>query len=242
MRVEAYLSAAGLEGVSLQGRVAVVVDVLRCTSSVVEALAAGATAVYPTDDTEDALRLASSIGREDTLLCGERRGLKIAGFDLGNSPSEFTPETVGGKRLVMSTTNGTRALNAAAGADRVLVASLLNLSASVEAARDAEALALVCAGRAGRFALEDALCAGTILRRVLEGRADEEHDLDDAARVLSRLHEIISLDVDALMDTEAGRALQAIDLGGDVADCARVDTHDLVAELEDSAVRVAHGS
>ncbi len=82
---------------SVEGRTAVVIDVIRATSTLVEALANGARAIFPTVSTEEAVKLASSLGREDTLLCGERKGLKIEGFDLGNSPAEFTPEVVAGK-------------------------------------------------------------------------------------------------------------------------------------------------
>src|SRR5690606_24311561 len=90
----------------LQGRVAVVVDVLRATSSIVEALANGARSVLPVASIEAAVRLAQNVGRDQVLLCGERRGLPIEGFDLGNSPREFTPERVAGKTLIMTTTNG----------------------------------------------------------------------------------------------------------------------------------------
>ena len=113
----------------LTGSTVVVIDVLRATSSVVEALVNGARGVYPAPSTEEAIKLASSLGREDTILCGEARGLKVEGFDLGNSPQEFSAETVAGKRLVMSTTNGTRALFLVEDAVRVLICSFTNLSA-----------------------------------------------------------------------------------------------------------------
>jgi 2-phosphosulfolactate phosphatase len=138
MKVRTFLSAAEAESGEVAGHTAVVIDVIRATSTIVEALAAGARAVYPTVSTEDAIRIANSLGRDDTLLCGERKGLKIPGFDLGNSPSEFTSESVGGMRLVMSTTNGTRAFLAAEDADRIVAASLMNLTAVVESVRDTE--------------------------------------------------------------------------------------------------------
>ena len=168
MKATVFFTLQEADGAVLQDHTAVVVDVLRASSTIVAALAAGAHAIYPVVSTEEAIKLATSLGREDALLAGERRGLKVEGFDLGNSPREFTPETVGGKRVVMSTTNGTRALVAVAGAERVLVASFLNLSAVAAACADAERLAVVCAGREGRFSIDDAVCAGMLLGRLKE--------------------------------------------------------------------------
>ncbi|MBT8397581.1 MAG: 2-phosphosulfolactate phosphatase [Gemmatimonadetes bacterium] len=133
MTIDVFFSPAVVDETSVEGKTAVVIDVIRATSTLVEALANGAKAIFPTLSTEEAVKLASSLGREDTLLCGERKGLKVEGFDLGNSPAEFTAEVVGGKQLVMTTTNGTRAFAAVEAADRVLAASFLNLSAVVEA-------------------------------------------------------------------------------------------------------------
>ena len=98
----------------------IVVDVLRATTTMVEALVNGAQGVYPAPTTEEAIKLASSLGRDDTLLCGEARGLKVEGFDLGISPSEFSAERVAGKRLVMSTTNSTGAFFLVEDAVRIL--------------------------------------------------------------------------------------------------------------------------
>ena len=106
------------------------IDVVRATTTIIEALANGARAIYPTDSTEEAVKLASSMGREDTLLCGERRGHKVEGFDLGNSPREFTSEAVvDGKKLVMSTTNGTRAFSVGREGRRLLPCAFTNLGA-----------------------------------------------------------------------------------------------------------------
>ena len=132
------------------------------------------------------MKLASSLGREDTLLCGERKGLKVEGFDLGNSPAEFTAEVVGGKQLVMTTTNGTRAFAAVEGADRVLAASFMNLSAVVKALEAFRNWSSSVPGRENRFSLDDALCAGILVQRL--GRDGEvELELNDAGRVAADL-------------------------------------------------------
>ncbi|MCA9297739.1 MAG: 2-phosphosulfolactate phosphatase, partial [Phycisphaerales bacterium] len=109
MRIDVFFTVDEVDPALLPGTTVVVVDVVRATTTITEALANGARGIYPTASIEEAVKLASSLGREDALLCGERKGAKIEGFDLGNSPREFTRAAVEDKRLVMSTTNGTRA-------------------------------------------------------------------------------------------------------------------------------------
>ncbi|NIP57896.1 MAG: 2-phosphosulfolactate phosphatase family protein [Gemmatimonadetes bacterium] len=240
MNVDAYFVPAGVEPADVAERTAVVIDVIRATSTIVTALAHGARAVYPTVSTEDALKLASSLGRDDTLLCGERKGLKVDGFDLGNSPAEYTEETVGDKRLVMSTTNGTRAFAAAAGAERVVAASFLNLGAVADALEGAEELVVICAGKEDRFSLDDAVCAGHLLRE-LEERGGEPLGTDDAATAALRLAAELTPDEAFLRSTRAGLALVEIGLESDLALCARRDVFAHAPEMEDRVIRLSSG-
>ena len=240
MKATVFFTLQEAEGAVLQDHTAVVVDVLRASSTIVAALAAGAQAIYPVVSTEEAIKLATSLGREDALLAGERRGLKVEGFDLGNSPREFTPEAVGGKRVVMSTTNGTRALVTVAGAERVLVASFLNLSAVAAACADAERLAVVCAGREGRFSIDDAVCAGMLLGRLKE-RLGGTLEVEDAGRAALALAEAFVLDDALFEDAAAGRALAEIDMVDDLSWCVRVDVEELVPELKERIIRRADG-
>lgn len=235
MTVHLYFSAAEADPALIQDATVVVIDVVRATTSMVEALANGARAIYPTASTEDAVKLAHSLGRDDTLLCGERRGVKVEGFDLGNSPAEFTAEVVGGKRLVMSTTNGTGALAEVDEASRVLACALTNLGAIADAIRDEEGVIVLCAGRVGRFSLDDALCAGLLIRR-LGGGTDGGPELNDAARAAAALSGVLEPTVSVLAETEAGRALAAIGLERDLEICAQVDRHVVVAEVKDRAL------
>ncbi|MGH2997056.1 MAG: 2-phosphosulfolactate phosphatase [Gaiellaceae bacterium] len=149
---------------------AVVVDVLRATSTIVQALAAGYRRVLCCAEVEEALALRDRLG--EAVLAGERRTERIPGFDLGNSPREFLEPR--GETLVLTTTNGTRAIVAAAAVSKeVLVGSLLNLDAVARAARagggDVE---VVCAGLQGGFTLDDAYCAGRIAELVGGERTD----------------------------------------------------------------------
>lgn len=238
MRIDAHFTLAEVDPATLSDASAVVVDVVRATTCIVEALANGALAIYPTESTEEAVRLAQSLGREDALLCGERKGVKVEGFDFGNSPHEFAPDAVAGKKLVMSTTNGTRALGAAAGARRVIVGALTNLGAVAQAVSDDEALALVCAGRNGIFSIDDALCAGHLIRRVVES-VPGEHELNDAARAALALAEGQEPTAGFLATTAAGQAIAAIGFEEDLEVCGAVDRHDIVPVLHDQAITLA---
>lgn len=239
MKIRTCFTAAEAEKAEVAGSVAVVIDVIRATSTMVEALANGARAIYPTVSTEEAIRLANSLGREDTLLCGERKGLKVEGFDLGNSPREFEAEKVAGKRLVMSTTNGTRAFVAAQPADRVLAASFLNLGQVVRALPTDEGaeVVLICAGKEDHFALDDAYCAGLLLAEFLESTGSSG-TLDDASRAALSLAGSFSLNPELLRRTAAGDALVQVGLGDDLLLCAERDRHALVPEMSDRMIRL----
>lgn len=240
MIIDVFFSPLEVHEASVEKRAAVVIDVIRATSVMVEALAHGARGIFPSVSTDEAVKLASSLGRDETLLCGERKGLKVEGFDLGNSPAEFTPEVVKGKQLVMSTTNGTRAFLAAEDAQRVVAVSFLNLSAAAEALVGETSLAVVCAGREDRFSLDDALCAGALIRRLLED-GEREAVLNDAARVCREMAEIFFPDADFLRSTAAGAALVGIGLGGDLEICAMVDRHRVVPEMKERRIALPGG-
>lgn len=241
MKIDVFFSPAEVDESAVEGRVAVVIDVIRATSTMVEALANGAKVIFPTVSTEDAVKLASSLGRGDTLLCGERKGLKVEGFDLGNSPGEYGPEVVKGKQLVMTTTNGTRAFLAVEDADRVLAASFLNLSAVRGALQDQPDLVIACAGKEDRFSLDDALCAGKLISEIMpdDGAAPV---LNDGARVALELASVFSVDVDFLKSTAAGAALTEIGLDRDLEICASRDRHSLVPEMRERQIRLRPAS
>lgn len=239
MRVDVVWTTAELEHFNVQERAPVVIDVLRAASSIATAIHNGARALLPAESIEQALRIANSIGRRDVLLCGERGGEPIEGFDLGNSPAEFTRHAVGERTLVMTTTNGTRALAAVAGAAPAFVAALVNLGAVatrlLEGDRDP---LIVCAGRSGRVAAEDALCAGLLVKALLDrssqSRGIEVGDGAIAALALADRHSPVGTDF--LLRTAAGRALAEIGRAEDVALCAMVDALSAVPILADRQI------
>jgi 2-phosphosulfolactate phosphatase len=242
MKIEVYVTFAEVEAGSLDEATVVVIDVVRATTSIIEALANGAREIYPMASTEEAAKLAVALDRSETLLCGERKGVKVEGFDLGNSPREFTADAVGGRRLVMSTTNGTRALSAGREGSRILPVAFTNLGASARAVAGAERLAVICSGMSDRFSLEDALCAGHLVARLaaLSGTEDvaksPDFELDDAARAALALARSCAPTGDLFRSLAGGAALTAIGMGADLDVCADVDRHELVAELRDKVI------
>lgn len=235
MRIDTYFTVPEVDVGSIGDATVVVIDVVRATTTIIEALANGAREIYPTLSTEDAVKLASSLGREDTLLCGERKGHKVEGFDLGNSPHEFTVEAVQDKKLVMSTTNGTKALIVGQEGARLLPCAFTNLSAVARAVSDDDHLVVICAGQADRFSLDDALCAGHLIQRIVSEN-EGEPDFNDAARAARALasarkptRRFLSLSAGALAVIEIG-------LGDDLDICADVDRHDLVGVMSDQAI------
>ena len=165
------------------GGIAVVIDVLRASTTMITALAHGAARVLPVADVDEARRLAGELGQR-ALLGGERGGLRIQGFDLGNSPREYTAGRVAGQTVVITTTNGTAALHASRDAAEIVVGAIVNRTAVAEAVRrlagNRGVVHLVCAGTDGVVSTEDVLAAGAILDAAsADGRDDV---LDDAAR------------------------------------------------------------
>lgn len=162
-RVQVALLPSAVQGIDLSGSVAVVIDVLRATTTIIHALAAGAEVVIPCSEVEEAFAIRDRVGAQKCVLGGERHGLLIEGFDLDNSPFSYTPESVGGKTVVFTTTNGTRALAACRSAASVLVAGFVNRSAVVERLKaDGRPVWIVCAGTDGYVTAEDVLVAGAL--------------------------------------------------------------------------------
>jgi 2-phosphosulfolactate phosphatase len=230
------------------GRAVAVVDVLRASTTIAAALAHGARAVIPLPDAATAAERARGYARGDVVLAGERHMRPVPGFALGNSPGEFTAEAVGGRTVLLATTNGTPSLAAAAaaGARPVISAAFVNLSAALAvlraALRGGLGVTIVCAGQDGRFALEDAACAGRLVRALARRRRGTDAPLlDDAARACALLDRRYRDRFDRLYaDAAHARALAAAGFDADLAACAEVDRFAVVPTLVDGRL-VAHG-
>lgn len=238
MRIDVHFTPAGLVAGDLAGRGVVVIDALRATTTVITALANGAKAVIPAASSEEAVRLASNLEKDGVVLAGERKSVKIEGFALGNSPREMTAGAVGGKTIVLATTNGTPALVAAQGGDPVLVGAPVNFKALAKQARAALErrgdLVIVCAGRDKQFAIEDAYTAGRLIKAVKKGI--RKLALNDAARAAVALTTEFASWEEALEESEAARQLAEVDLAPDVGFAAHADRFSVVPAYADRRI------
>jgi 2-phosphosulfolactate phosphatase len=234
--VDVLLGEALPAPADVAGRVVVVFDVLRATTVMVAALAHGARAVVPFAAVDAVMDAARRYGREEVRLAGERRSLPIPGFDASNSPAAMTPALVGGRTLLMTTTNGTAALLATHGADRTYVGALVNLTVTTHAVATADRdVLVVCAGQERRVTLEDVVGAGLLVDGLVRGRRRKA--MGDGALVARRTARRYAADVSRLArDSAHARSLVALGLEADVAACLALDTLPVRAVYSDRQV------
>ncbi|HND56393.1 MAG TPA: 2-phosphosulfolactate phosphatase, partial [Pirellulaceae bacterium] len=219
------------------GRTAVVIDVLRATTTIIQAISAGANAVIPCVEIDGAVETSKRLG-PTTLLAGERGGVKVAGFDLGNSPAEYTSDVVAGRAIVLTTSNGTRAIAAARSAAHLLIGALVNRAAvAALAVLLANDVAIVCAGSEDQVGADDELTGGAIAAEI--ARLVPEVEFDPAAAcAVERWRAIVGAKpsatvnsetlIAALTDSRGGATLTALGCQSDIEWCARLDTFALV--------------
>ena len=238
--IDVALTLEEAHAVSLSGVTAVVLDVVRASTTIVTALAGGARAVLPVATPDEARARGRAAAAGTVLVGGERGGAPPPGFDCGNSPADYPPERVRDRTVVFTTTNGTRALLAVAGARRVAVGGFVNAAAVVRWAADEPGdVLLVCAGEKGRFCLEDAVCAGLLVARLAPGA----EALTDAARAARALWDRYADDLPGLLaDAAWAQALVGQGRGSDLPLCVALDVHDVVPVLRDGALVASSGN
>lgn len=234
MKIDVIISADYINSENLRGKFVVVIDILRATSVITTALANGAECVIPTLTVEDAFEKKEELSK-DVILAGERQAKKIDGFDLSNSPLEFTKDIVSGKNVILSTTNGTRALTLSSTGDRVFVASVLNAKAVarklVEIQKD---VVIINAGTNGNFSTDDFICGGYIISEILK---ETSCDLTDISRVAKDLYEN-NTDIRLYIQnaTHYG-VLVSLGLEADIEYCCKKDIFDIVPEYVDGKLK-----
>lgn len=227
------------------GGIAIVIDVLRASTTMITALAHGAVAVLPRRSIEDARAAAESA--PGAILGGERHCVRIEGFDAGNSPLEYTSDRVAGRPVIITTTNGTAALAACSQATEVLVGAMVNRTAVAKAARHlavtngCHAIHLVCAGTDGHVTLEDILTAGAILDAAAQG-GDAPRDVLDADAFAARDQygaiangkglEPVNGVIQAFRSSAGGKNLVALGMEADITAAAAIDSLAVVPRLE----------
>lgn len=245
MEVHVHLLPKLLDPASLRGGVAVVIDVLRATTTIVHALAAGVNSVVTCGEIEQAREIAGRCPSGTALLGGERHGERIPGFDLDNSPLKYTSEALSGKTLVFTTTNGTRALASCLEADRILVGAFVNRQSTIDAlVLDGRPVHLVCAGTDGYITTEDVLFAGLVASALFQATGGQEA-ADDETQLALALWQATSgnssLIRQVLRDSRGGRNLIDLGFDADIDRAAECDRFRIVAEYDSvrSDIRIA---
>jgi 2-phosphosulfolactate phosphatase len=222
----------------LSNRVVVVIDILRATSVMVQAMSQGAREIIPVKTVEEAFQMVKSFAPDTTVLGGERESRKIEGFDLGNSPREYQGEKVRGKRLILTTTNGTKAFHAVSSGKKVLVGSFLNIAAVAGRCFELNQDVLIyLSGDQGDFSLEDTVCGGMLIDRIIRkgGKSFTLTDASHSAHILFQKFEANI--VESFYLSQHGRNLVDGGFEEDLPYCARVDMTNLVPVFRDGVIR-----
>ena len=228
MKIDLSFSAGQFDDLQLRDKNIVVLDVLRASSTITVALNNGAREVIPVASIESAVKISGSLFGEVTLRGGERNGKMIEGFNLGNSPLEYSESAVKGKSIIYCTTNGSVALAKSRYARALIVGSFLNLTTVVEFVKEENKdFLFICAGRIntiGYFSLEDAVCAGMMIQKLMKVES-LELNLSDSAKAAHALYKTFGRSILKMLKTsEHGKFLIEIGYADDLKICAAVDS------------------
>ncbi|MCW9708444.1 2-phosphosulfolactate phosphatase [Fodinibius salsisoli] len=240
-KLDVFISSQSFQEEDLRDRTVVVLDVLRASSTIVTALHNGAKGVIPVGDMGDASKISQNLDSPHYLLSGEKDGVKIEGYDLGNSPLDYTTEKVESKTIIFNTTNGTKAIKRSGLATEVVIGSFLNLNTIVEYLQSIENdITLVCAGWRGRLALEDLLCAGNIIAELVNGTLPEY--VQDGAKVAFGLYEKIGDDIeDAIRNSNYAIRLKDIVSEDDLRYCCKRNELKVLPVMKEGIISDFHG-
>jgi len=211
----------------VKGKVIVAVDILRATSCMTTALAHGVRSIRPVAEVEESRALSG----QGYLVAAERGGEKVAGFDLGNSPFEYMSESLKGKKIGVTTTNGTRAISLSKGAEKLMIGSFLNLKAVVNLLNKQENdVLIVCAGWKGHVNLEDTLFAGALAEQLT---AKFTHACDSTLTAITLYHQAQNNLLAFLQNSSHVQRLKGLGIEKDIAFCLQQDIYDVVPVLKD---------
>ncbi len=224
--LEVCLTPALLPLYNINDSIVVVIDIIRATSAICYGIENGAEAIIPVATVE----ACEAYRHSGFLLAAERNGEVVTGFDFGNSPFSYLKEKIGGKTVVLSTTNGTHAIDISSGAAKVVIGSFLNLSSLCNWLKSCEQdVILLCAGWKGKFNLEDTLFAGAVVHQLLQ----EDYQLDDAGIAAADLYRIAKDDLNSYVKkTSHSERLKRLGIEDDVVFCLKQDITTSIPILE----------
>jgi 2-phosphosulfolactate phosphatase len=237
MKINIFYSNQHLDELYFTGKTSVVIDVLRATTVIVTALNNGAREIIPVSTVDFAMKVSGNAFSGQTLLGGERNTKKVEGFVLGNSPLEYSTETVSGKSIILYTTNGSKAIVKTKFAENIFICSFLNLPAIashlIDLNKDVE---IICAGTNGSFNLEDAVCAGRLTQEMQ--KLNENVELSDSSRAGLVLNKTFGKNlIKLLKETEHGKLLIENGFAEDIKFCAQYGTTELIPYFISSSIK-----
>ena len=239
MRIDLFFTPQDVDELAMRDRTAVVIDVLRASSSIITALANGAREVIPVASVEGAVKIAANLATDIVLLAGERNAKMVPGFQLGNSPLEYSVERVRGKVIVFSSTNGATALAKAKMARELTVCAFINIATVAgflaERPRD---FTIICSGSNGAFSLEDAVCAGMLIDAVSAGSPVKPQLSDGALAARTLFITLGSKPGKVLHLSEHGRLLVDLGFEEDLAYCAAINSIPVLPLLDDKVLKL----
>ncbi len=238
MKIRVLFSPANTDDLYFTGKTTIVIDVLRASTTIVEALKNGAKDVVPVNTVEFAVKISGGMFGGQTLLGGERNTKKIEGFALGNSPLEYKREIVSGKSIVFYSTNGTKAIVKAKFSENLFICGFANIrSVAQKLIRLNEDCVILCAGSNNLFSLEDSVCAGALIEQIIKLKSDVE--LSDAARGAVALNKSFGKDrLKTLKESEHGRLLLRNGFETDLEFCSKINTTDVVPYFISSVLKI----
>lgn len=235
MNIQVIASANMCKKTDVKGKLVVVIDVFRTTTVITIALHNGAKSIIPLQTPEEVIAMRDQMKSPTTLTGGERQALKIDGFDLGNSPEEYTAQVVNGKDILFTTTNGTTALLATEGAQDVMLGCFLNVTSLTEKILNSNNdVVIICAGTNSEFSLDDGICAGMIIYQ-LSRRVPV--DTNDLGALLSKYYESGSTGIlSKIVECHHVKNLFALGYYSDVMYCLRTDRSQVVPRYHDGII------
>ncbi len=231
MKINVLFSYINTDELAYTGKTTVVIDVLRASTTIIQALQNGAREVIPVASVEFAVKVSGGMFGGQTLLGGERNTKKLEGFALGNSPLEYAPEVVGGRTIILFTTNGSKAIVKAKFSENLFIAAFTNLNtlANHLIKLDKE-FEILCSGRGNYFSMEDVICAGKLISEIQ--KINNNVELTDSAKASVALNKSFGKSILTMMQqTEHGKILIENNFDEDLKFCSRINTSETIPYL-----------
>lgn len=237
MKVDVIISGDDIKESKIENKIAIVIDMLRATSVIITALNNGCKEVIPFLTIEETFEKAEELKRENCILGGERKAVKIDGFDVSNSPLEYTKELVGGKSVLMTTTNGTKTLTRSLSAKKIFIAAMINAKAVAEKLiKINEDVVIINAGTNGNFSMDDFICSGYIIDEMI--KKSSKLDLTDIAKTAHQIYRSNENVMSYIKDATHYSVMKSLGLDEDISYCTKKSIIDIVPEYKNSKIEV----